>query len=297
MVKNVFIILAVAILILLLCPTIPALAQDEGNSNSDVTDAGILPDSNFYFFKVLGRNLQLWLGDDLHKADLALQFANEDAAVVNELAQKNKFQLAVQHSEQFQEQLQLAIQYMERAREQNQDIRIMVMQMEQNHLRQQLMLASALEKAPEAAKEGLLNAIENSSKHVGDAIGEMEGEEALNRFEEQLNQQVSNLGEDTKLRIRERLKASHGKPSQVISGETEDTPGATAESGQGQSTHQATPQGTGSTNGGTQGQGYQQTSSSQGTIQQGAPPQVTQPGNQDASGNSSGKGDQQKGNK
>lgn len=215
MFKSTSAVLAIFVLAALFVPSMPAIAQEEGASTSATSGSGILPDSNFYFVKVLGRNLQLWLADDVKKANLLLQFSSEDALVIEELSQNGKFDLALQHTEQFQQQLQRAVQHMERAQAQGQDVRVLVMKLEQNHLRQQAVLARVLEKAPEAAQEGLLNAIENSSKHVGDAILAVEGQEAMNSYREHLDQQVSNMGEDTKLRVRERLQAVHGKPVNV----------------------------------------------------------------------------------
>lgn len=293
-------IVATLVLAMLLMPSMPAVAQEEGASIGDTSSSGILPGSNFYFVKVLGRNLQLWLADDLQKANLLIRFSDEDALAIEELAQNGKLDLALQHAEQFQEQLQRAVQYMERARGQGQDVRVVVIKLEQNHLRQQAVLARVLEKAPEAAKEGLLNAIENSSKNVGDAILEAQGQEALNRYQEHLNQQVSNMGEETKLKIRERLQAGHGKPADVSSEpeETDTTVGTVQE----QNAQQAEPQNTSLTTGGgsqqsIQEQTYQQTGSSAAQSQQTVPQQGIHPGDQGEQGSPDGKENQQKGGK
>ncbi len=47
----------------------------------------------------------------------------------------------------------------------------MIERLKENHLRQQQVLASVLEKVPEEAKEGILNAMENSSFGLENAIG------------------------------------------------------------------------------------------------------------------------------
>ena len=104
---------------------------------------------------------------------------------------------------------------MERAREQGKDIEELIGRLKENHLRQQQVLAGVLEKVPEQAKGGVLNAIENSSFGLENAVERIQGEQKLEQFREELNLQFSNVGEETRIRIQERLEAGHHKPERV----------------------------------------------------------------------------------
>ena len=72
-------------------------AGGEDTSVSDVSDAGILLDSAFYFLKDWSRKQQLvFASDDVQKAELTLKFANEDALAVKELCDAVKVEVALE---------------------------------------------------------------------------------------------------------------------------------------------------------------------------------------------------------
>ena len=97
-------------------------------------------------------------------------------------------------------------------REEGKDIEALMEKLKENYFRQQQVLASVLEKVPEQAQEGVLNAIENSSFGLENAIERIQGKQKLEQFREELNLQFSNVGEETRIRIQERLEAGHSKP-------------------------------------------------------------------------------------
>ena len=221
--KRIFVILASFMLIGLAFSVSPVWAQGEVEEGAvsigDVSDPGILPDSPFYFVKGWGRAIRLVFAFNAQeKAELALRFANEDALAIKKLCDKGKCQLAGKHCEKFQEQFQRAIQGMERAREEGKDIEALIEKLKGNHLRQQQVLASVLEKVPEQAQEGILNAIENSSSGLENAVERIQGKKEMEQFREELNMQFSNVGEETRIRIQERLEAEHHKPEEISEG-------------------------------------------------------------------------------
>ena len=197
---------------------IPVSADSpEDTAIGDVTDPGILPDSGFYFMKSWGRNLQLmFAGSDTDQARLMLKYANEDALALQKMYELGKYDLGAKHAEQYALQLQNTVQTMEqiRTRQGENASEELVAKLEQNYLRQQQVLLSVLEIAPEAAQSGLLTAIENSNKHVAAMVMAQDGEQALQQYQEQVNQQTKNMGQETKIMVQQRLEVKIGQTAQ-----------------------------------------------------------------------------------
>jgi len=193
----------------------PVLADtSQETAIGDVTDPGLLPDSGFYFIKTWVRNLQLMFANgNAQKAELHMRYANEDVLGIKKLCDQGKCDTVHRYTEQYQLQLQTAIQNTEQARikEGNQIADNLASRLQQNYLRQQEVLASVLSQAPVQAQNGILDAIENSSRQVENMIREQQGEAALEQYREQITQQTNNMGENTRLMIQQRLEASHGQ--------------------------------------------------------------------------------------
>lgn len=215
--KKLLVILVSLLLVGLAFPATPAWAQEqEGISIGEVSDPGILPDSPFYFVKGWGRTIRLFFTfDTSKKAEWELRFASEDALAIERLCQKAECELAEKHCEKFQERFQRAIQWMERARQEGKDVEELIEKVKENHLRQQQVLAGVLEKVPEQAREGILNAIANSSFGLENAIERIQGKHKMDQLREELNLQLNNMGEETRLRIQERLERKRHKPEEV----------------------------------------------------------------------------------
>lgn len=219
--KKLLVILASLLLVGLAFTTTPVWAQEQEDiSIGEVSDPGILPDSPLYFTKSWGRAIRSFFTlDTQEKARLALRFANEDALAIKKLSDKGEYQLAEKHCEKFQEQFQRTIQWMEGARQEGKDVEELIEKIKENHLRQQQVLASVLEKVPEQAREGMLNAIANSSIGLENTIERIQGKHKMEQFREELNLQIRNMGEETQLRIQESLERKRHKPEEVPVGE------------------------------------------------------------------------------
>ena len=211
--------LTILIIFSTLVPGITVLAADtaEGTTIGDISDPGILPDSGFYFIKSWGRNLQLMFArTDAERARLMLKYTNEDALALEKMYQMGKYDVAAKHAERYTLQLHNAAQTMEQVKiSQGKNIsRELVDKLQQNYLQQQEVLLSVLQKVPEEAQNGLLNAIENSNKQVAAMIMAQKGEPALQQYQEQVNQQIKNLKQETKIRVQQRLEVVHGQAGQ-----------------------------------------------------------------------------------
>ncbi len=209
--------MALAILLCMLFSTLPALAEDNGETTiGEVVDPGILPGSGFYFIKSWGRNLQMmFAGSDTEKARLMLKYASEDALALKRLCDTGKCDVAARHAEKYEMQIQNAIQKIEQVRvnEGEKAYEELASRLEKNYLRQQQVLLDVLEKAPEAAQNGILNAIENSNKHMQVQILTHQGEAALAQYQHEVNQQTNNMGESTRIKVQQRLLQGQAEQS------------------------------------------------------------------------------------
>lgn len=197
---------------------VPASADgEEITAIGEATTPAILPDSGLNFLNGWGRNIQLaFAGSDTAKAKLMLKYAGEDALALKEMYAAGKYDVGATQADQYALQLESTVQAVERVRasQGEQASAELVTKLEQNYLRQQEVLLSVLEKTPEVAQSGILNAIENSNKHVATVILAHEGEQALLQYQTQVNQQTSNLGSETKLKVQQKLQAVHGQSGQ-----------------------------------------------------------------------------------
>src|SRR4030042_5503607 len=212
--------LTLLILVSIFVPAMPVLGDSaEETTIGDVTDPGALPDSGFYFMKNWGRSLQLmFASSDAERAELQLRYANEDVLAIKKLCDAGKCEIAARHAEQYELQLQNAIRNTEQARLQQgaKTAEGLVSKLEHNYRRQPEVLASVLEQPPESAQNGLLNAIENSNRHIENMVLAQQGQAALEQYQHEVTQQTNNMGERTRLKIQQRPQASPGqtdKPS------------------------------------------------------------------------------------
>jgi len=196
----------------------PASADSaEITSIGEATTPAILPDSGLNFLNGWGRNIQLaFAGSEAEKAKLMLKYSGEDALALKAMYAAGKYDAGAKQTEQYALQLENTVQAVEqvRASQGEQASAELVAKLEQNYLRQQEVLLSVLEKTPEAAQSGILNAIENSNKHVATVILAHEGEQALEQYQTQVDQQTTNLGSETRLKVQQKLQAVHGQSGQ-----------------------------------------------------------------------------------
>ena len=150
--------------------------------------------------------------DPLKKAELELRFANEDALAIRRLYDKGKYELAEKYYDEFQERFQRAIQRTERTQQKGKDVKALIEKLKKNHLRQQQILASVLEKAPEQAKEGVLKAIESSGVGLENTVKKIPGGHKMEQFREKLDFQIRNMDKETQLRIQKRLESKRRQP-------------------------------------------------------------------------------------
>ena len=214
--KRLLIIGGVVIVILAVVVSPIAAKHQVPVSVGEVHDSGTLPDSPFYFVKNWERSIRLSFAFDTRKkAALSLGFADEDALAINALCDKEEYILGGKQCGKFQMQFHRTLMWMEEAKREGKDIGVLTDGLKRDHLWQQRVLAAALEKAPEWAKEAVLIAMVNSSSALENTIEQIEGKQAVEQFQKELNLQFSNLDGETQIRIRERLKTARDEPESI----------------------------------------------------------------------------------
>jgi len=162
------------ILLTLLFGAISVLAQ-----NTNLPSPGILPDSPFYFLKAWKEVIQNFFtfGAE-NKAKQFLHLADVRLAEYQKMIEKGKTDIAQKTLDKYQKQLDHTLQKIEELKNKGEDTTGISQKVEDTVNKHIEVLQGNLEKAPEAAKKGLQNAIENSSKVLQKAGGKTKKEKS-----------------------------------------------------------------------------------------------------------------------
>lgn len=160
------------ILLTLLFGAFNTLAQD-----TNLPSPGILPDSPFYFLKAWKEAIQNFFtfGAE-NKAKQFLHLADVRLAEYQKMIEKGKTEIAQKTLDKYQKQLDHALQKIEELKNKGEDTKGISQKVEDTINKHIEILQGNLQNAPEAAKKGLQNAIENSSKVIEKAGGKTKKE-------------------------------------------------------------------------------------------------------------------------
>jgi len=193
------------------------VAQQDSVSIGGVVNPGILPDSPFYFIKSCSRAGRFFFAfKSQKKAELALRFADEDALAIRKLCDRAEYISTGKQCGRFQEQFQRALKWVEQARQEGKDIQWLMDKLKRDHLGQQRVLAGVMEDVPKWAREGVLITIDESSSGLEKTIEIIQGKQELSRFQQELNLQFSNVAEEMRIKIQERLEIDSHNPGEVM---------------------------------------------------------------------------------
>ncbi len=150
------------------------LAQD-----NNLPSPGITPDNSFYFLKTWKETIQNFFtfGAE-NKAKQFLHLADVRLAEYQRMIDKGKTEIAQKTLEKYEKQLNRALQKIEELKNKGKDIKNVSQKLENTIGKHIEVLEKNLEKVPEAAKKGIENAIENSSKVIEKAGGKNKKEKS-----------------------------------------------------------------------------------------------------------------------
>ncbi len=156
---------------------VPGLAV-AGVSMPDDYNVDRLPDSQTYFITSFKRTITgFFTFGTQNEARLALKYANEDMLIINKLCDEDKYQVAEEHCQEFLKHFTEATRLTVTARfkDGERDAAILIEALKQSNIWQRDMLTEILEQTPATVHERFLEAMDNSSSRLGDAIGTIYG--------------------------------------------------------------------------------------------------------------------------
>lgn len=227
--QKVFTMAGVFVLLLALFLVSPAKAEVSVDSSEvtvigEVTKAGILPDSPFYFIKNSVRWIQLTITtDSLKKAKLELKFAGEDVLATQEMVKKGK-EISEEQIEKYQEHFDKVLEHANKAEKEGKDTSELAQKILENHLKHVEVLLKNLEKIDNVkAKEAITQAIANSTKNIDErarAILESgDYPEYKNDLSEKIEEALEKIDEnasETEEKIQEALEETEKKSREAL---------------------------------------------------------------------------------
>jgi HEPN domain-containing protein len=137
--------------------------QAQTTTASTTDAAGLIPGDAFYFLDKLGESIaNLFAAGDIAKAERAIKEATERLAEARKLLNNGKSEEAKASMEKYQAKLDESLEKAQKAQDEGKDVDALLQKISDSVTRHQQVLADVLAKAPEAAKEGIRNAIEKS---------------------------------------------------------------------------------------------------------------------------------------
>lgn len=164
------------------------------------TNAGIGPDSFFYFFDITAEKINLFFTfNPESKALKALEYADERLAEAKESANKNDTEAIEKAMENYKEKISLATEKSKEI-EDEEKIEELLNIVAESTAKHQEILNEVLEKVSDEAKEAILKAIEISKR----------GQEEANKQISDLKKEVSELKQELE-EVKEKLENKNGE--------------------------------------------------------------------------------------
>jgi len=134
-----------------------ALAQGQAPAAAPLVDAGLLPDSQFYFLKTWKEKIQLFFSLSAEsKATQFMHLAEVRLAEYQKMMEKGKTDIAKQTFEKYERQLDSAFEKTSEARVNGKDVTALAEKLQQERSKHAEVLEQTAEAAPQAAKEQII---------------------------------------------------------------------------------------------------------------------------------------------
>lgn len=164
------------------------MAKEQANKtiNYLLPYPGILPDSPLYKIKMFRDQIIAWfISDPLKKAEYYLLMADKRVSAGKMLVDYGKTDLGQETVGKGQAYLSLALELAAKAKSEGKDISSLMDKLDKAASKHLEVLEAVLEKAPDSAKKGLENAIENSQKGHDRVLEIMERKEEKEKKKEE----------------------------------------------------------------------------------------------------------------
>ncbi|MBN1152616.1 MAG: hypothetical protein JXA58_05335, partial [Dehalococcoidia bacterium] len=143
----------------------------------------LLPSSPTYPAVLAYRDFRMFMAErSFEKAELLLDFANQDAAAIGTLARRQDFVSSASHASAYQETFDRCVGWLVIADERGNDMSYLLARVKNDHLAQQVALAHAIAAMPDWSKEGVLAARRHAAEVLVETIRLVEGFEAAQSY-------------------------------------------------------------------------------------------------------------------
>jgi hypothetical protein len=143
----------------------------------------MLPSSPAYPAVTIYRDARLFIAErSFEKSELLLGFANQDAAAIAMMAQRQDFVSSASHSSAYQETFDRCVGWLVIASERNNDVSYLLARVKNDHLVQQSALSQAVQLMPEWSSEALKGARDHAAVVLLEAVGLLEGSAAAESY-------------------------------------------------------------------------------------------------------------------
>ncbi len=182
------------------------LAVGTANAQAvNMPEAGMLPNSPFYFLETLSERIGTLLTfGKIKKAERHLDLASERLAESKELADEGDTVRAEETAEKYQEQIDEALTKTTEAKTEGEDTDAVLEKIAGITARHQAVLASVYERVPEQAKEAIRKVMKKSARGHEEALSAVSGEkqqEVRDRVKKETEDDEDKLEELRKLGI------------------------------------------------------------------------------------------------
>jgi len=204
----------------------PAWAQEEAiNEIGGVYTPRILPDSPWYIFKLIRDRIRLFLTrDQVEKALLELEQINKRVLEFQQLCDIGKCEKYQKMAGKFARRMEKLEEKAQRLKNEGRNVEELIEKLRESGLKQQAVLQRVYERAPEPAKEAILEAKEKTLRGFENAIEKLEGVQERQRIRREIQQQMQKgLRRMKDERVRERFQQRFSKWFEAERSETEST--------------------------------------------------------------------------
>ncbi|MBE9506316.1 MAG: hypothetical protein IMY84_05810 [Chloroflexi bacterium] len=171
-----------------------------------ISDAGLLPSSPFYFAKEIVRGLRCaFTFDWVDKANLRLQYANEDILAVRELCDEGEYVLAAKHCKQYQDNFFNSLAWTVKAGKQGDDVQALMTNLRSAHHGHMVVLVDALYWHQDWSRDAAIDAVTFTSAPFEQVIAWIEGSAEAAMFRAKLESDFSSFDAELWREIESRL--------------------------------------------------------------------------------------------
>lgn len=154
----------------------------------------LLPSSPTYPAVIVYRDVRMSVASrSFEKSELLLDFANQDAAAINMMAQRQDFVSSASHSSVYQQTFDRCVGWLVIADDRGNDVSYLLSRVKNDHLAQQVAIGRALTAMPEWSHESLEAARSHAVMVLLEAIRLLEGNEAAESYAAGLSSMLPEL--------------------------------------------------------------------------------------------------------